>query len=139
MASSTTFSPPKLQKRKLKGHKKAALCLAHSSERLAYCSTPKSTKRATEILDGSDVPVTQFPPSLLLSGAEDGTARLWDLRIGKTAYCMIVPRTEVGETLEVTSVAFHPSVVDVTGEGMGNSETEHTNKSFIESGRDCTV
>ncbi|KAL3804671.1 hypothetical protein HJC23_008486 [Cyclotella cryptica] len=139
MASNTTFSPPKLQKRKLKGHQKAVLCLAHSAERLAYCPARKSTKEAKELSDSSDAPITTAHPSLLLSGSEDGTARLWDLRVRKTAYCMVVPRTEEGETLEVTSVAFHPSVADASDDNRGKNDTEQTTKSVLEGARDRTV
>jgi WD40 repeat protein len=56
-----------------KGHKGSVLCLAHDS--------------------GS---------SLLLSGSEDETARLWDLRTSKTALCLLAGG-------EVTSVAFAPA------------------------------
>ena len=56
-----------------KGHKGSVLCLAHASV-----------------------------SSLLLSGSEDETARLWDLRTSKTALCLLAGG-------EVTSVAFVPS------------------------------
>lgn len=56
-----------------KGHKGSVLCLAHDSI-----------------------------ASLLLSGSEDETARLWDLRTSKTALCLLAGG-------EVTSVAFAPS------------------------------
>lgn len=39
--------------------------------------------------------------SLLLSGAEDSTARLWDLRTSKTALCLLAGG-------DVTSLAFCP-------------------------------
>jgi WD40 repeat protein len=39
--------------------------------------------------------------SLLLSGSEDETARVWDLRISRTALCLVT-----GD--QVTSVAFAP-------------------------------
>lgn len=116
------FTPPKLQKRSLKGHNKAVLCLAYSTERLAY--TPKSKK---------DIDVDGIAhPNLLLSGSEDGTARLWDLRTRKTAYCIIIPKSEDGEALDVNSVAFHPSILD----GYDGSKTA---ESILDGSKDCTV
>lgn len=41
--------------------------------------------------------------SLLLSGSEDKTARVWDLRTSRTALCLVA-----GE--QVTSVAFAPTI-----------------------------
>ncbi len=72
-------------------------------------------------------------PNLLLSGSEDGTARLWDLRMRKTAYCMIVP-TKENEPNDVTSVAFHPSIV----EGRQNCE-ESGDCNNVASRLDCMV
>ena len=62
-----------IRKYSFKGHKGSVLCLAHDSV-----------------------------SSLLLSGCEDETARLWDLRTSKTALCLLAGG-------EVTSVAFAPS------------------------------
>jgi WD40 repeat protein len=127
MISETPFTPPKLQKRTLKGHSKAVLCIAHSSERIAYIPKPNHTEN-----NG----VTH--PSLLLSGSEDGTARLWDLRTRKTAYCMVVPKSKEGEILEVASVAFHPSIYDndTCKEGQAAGEP---NDLVLNGSSDCTV
>ena len=80
----------------------------------------------------ADVTLTHHP-NLLLSGSEDGTARLWDLRMRKTAYCMIVPSKE-NEHNDVTSVAFHPSIV----EGGQNCEESGDCKN-VASRLDCMV
>lgn len=61
-----------IRKYTFKGHKGSVLCLAHDST-----------------------------SSLLLSGSEDETARLFDLRTSKTASCLLAGG-------EVTSVAFAP-------------------------------
>jgi len=91
--------PPKeskgeIRQFKLKGHSAPVLCLAHSS------SSFKSNKSCIE-------------PSCLLSGSEDGTARLWDLRCStRASICIISPKVldEQGkeEDRDVNSVAFHP-------------------------------
>jgi len=83
---------PKLQKRTLKGHKKAVLCLAHSSERLSYYNNNNTNSSSTN-----------QNPNLLLSGSEDGTARLWDLRTRKTSICMELPRINAVDRNEVVS------------------------------------
>lgn len=75
-------------------------------------------------------------PSLLLSGSEDGTARLWDLRTNKSVYCMILPKKDAGEVLEVTSVAFHPHILDGSGGDVG---TAIVNDSVLDGSKDCTV
>jgi WD40 repeat protein len=141
--STTAFTPPKIQKRTLKGHTKAVLCLAHSSERLAYSSTAtkngKGTKKGNRSKQSNcsgEASTTSglSHPSLLLSGSEDGTARLWDLRTRKTAYCMVLPSRSEGEMMEVTSVAFHPSILEVDNE----SKIE-ANDAFLKKGRNYTV
>ena len=69
---------------KLRGHKSSVLCLAHSS---------------------NNVDNTPGGHASLLSGSEDKTARLWDLRAGaacRAGTCIIAPG-------EVTSVAFYPN------------------------------
>lgn len=63
-----------IRKFTFKGHKGSVLCLAHDS---SSC--------------------------LLLSGAEDCTSRLWDLRTSKTALCLMAGG-------DVTSVAFAPQL-----------------------------
>ena len=69
----------KIQTTTLKGHKGAVLCLDHNNG-------PATSDGPTE--------------GCLLSGSEDGTARLWDLRSSPRACICII----AGE--EVTSVAF---------------------------------
>ena len=75
------MSSSKIQTAVLKGHKGSVLCLDHHNK------TP-----------GSEGPTE----GCLLSGSEDGTARLWDLRSSPRACTCII----AGE--EVTSVAFGP-------------------------------
>ena len=109
---------PKLQKRLLKGHSKQVTCVAHSSER----ASPDDTS-------------PQHHPSLLLSGSEDGTARLWDLRTRKTSICMVIPQNGV-DSNEITSVSFHPSRND--SDNPGDSQPGGSS-SLLPLLRDCTV
>lgn len=94
MASNDTEYSPKVQKRTLRGHRQPVLCISHPADHAKYSSSDAHLHH----------------PSLLLSGSEDGTARLWDLRTRKTAYCIIVPTIE-NEPNDVTAVAFHPSII----------------------------
>ena len=122
MAAETDGYSPKLQKRILKGHRKPVLCLAHSSERLTY----------------RNAPYQHHHPSLLLSGSEDGTARLWDLRSRKSVLCMVMPPNEEGN--DVTSVAFHPSVAaEVPQPSEGERSTRDTSDRWLPLHNDCTV
>ncbi len=106
MASKDTSYSPKIQKRTLKGHRQPVLCISHPGDHAKYSS----------ITDAHH-------PNLLLSGSEDGTARLWDLRTRKTAYCIIVPTIE-NEPNDVTAVAFHPSIIEeVQSTSTGDSGT----------------
>ena len=97
MASADTSYSPKVQKRTLKGHRQPVLCISHPGDHAKYSS----------ITDAH----LQHHPSLLLSGSEDGTARLWDLRTRKAAYCIVAPVIE-NEPNDVTAVAFHPSIIE---------------------------
>ena len=131
MTSETAFTPPKLQKRTLKGHHKAVLCLSHSTERLPYTSK-------YHVSDDGNGTTHHYHPSLLLSGSEDGTARLWDMRTRKTAYCMLTPK-EGGDVSEVTSVSFHPSISDCDERNKADLTVEQSNNSILKGKRDCTV
>jgi WD40 repeat protein len=119
MASSTTSHSPKVHKRRLKGHQQQVLCISHPGDHAKYSS----------ITDAH----LQHHPSLLLSGSEDGTARLWDLRMRKTAYCIVVP-TKENESNDVTAVAFHPSIIE-----DGQSSDESGDATIFASGQDCMV
>ncbi len=76
-------------KLQLSGHKGPVTCLDHSSKR--------PTTNKAKINTGSSV-----SPCCLLSGSEDGTTRLWDLRSSTRASVCII------HGQEVTSVGFHP-------------------------------
>lgn len=87
-----------IQSVKLKGHQGAVLCLDHSS------SSPdtQATKQAA-------CSATSVTTACLLSGSEDATARLWDLRTDcKASLC-------IKASGEVLSVAFGPSWEHSTG------------------------
>ena len=81
------------------------------SKRSSTASTvhipPRRSRKYSSITDAH----LQHHPSLLLSGSEDGTARLWDLRTRKAAYCIVAPVIE-NEPNDVTAVAFHPSIIE---------------------------
>ena len=109
---------PKLQKRSLKGHSKQVTCVAHSSER----ASPDDTS-------------PQHHPSLLLSGSEDGTARLWDLRTRKTSLCVVVPQNGA-DSNEITSVSFHPSRND---SGNSGDSRRGGSSSLLPLMQDCAV
>jgi WD40 repeat protein len=84
--SRVASSPPKIESSKLCGHKRPVLCLALSSTK-----------------------------GQLLSGSEDGTIRVWDLR---TQRC---DKAIVWNQGEVTSVAFHPTKTNVIFASAGNA------------------
>lgn len=146
-AASTEYSP-KIQKRTLKGHRKPVLCLAHSSERLAYYpnNSVNGNDDGTSPTSSSD---DRQSPNLLLSGSEDGTARLWDLRTRRTGLCMVMPRGAGGDDgdCEVTSVAFHPSTSiaevstrkDSSDDGAGECEGDNPDAPLLPIRHDCTV
>lgn len=75
----------------LKGHSGQVLCLDHAS------SKKSSIKDKTSIHHDHS--------NLLMSGSEDGTARLWDLRSSYNASLCILSPTD---SKEITSVAFSP-------------------------------
>lgn len=131
---------PKVQKQTLRGHRKQVLCLAHSSERLSRCPPAKrideqakihsSCASATGYVDNSEA---CHDPTLLLSGSEDGTARLWDLRMKRASYCMMIPRDEGGGVPEVTSVAFHPCAL------QGNEHEDKSPNTILGDSQNCTM
>jgi len=47
-------------------------------------------------------------PHMLLSGSEDGTCRVWDMRVRKAVRCIKTDRPDDGDAA-VTSVALHPT------------------------------
>lgn len=79
---------PVIQSVKLKGHQGAVLCLDHSSS----CTEVTGTSPATNTTTAAS----------LLSGSDDGTCRVWDLRAScRASLCIKCPG-------EVLSVAFGP-------------------------------
>ncbi|VEU35515.1 unnamed protein product [Pseudo-nitzschia multistriata] len=97
---------------KLKGHGAAVLCLDLSSS---------STS--------SSLPLSGSP--LLLSGSEDGTARLWDLRDHRRRACLCIKVPGGGDVL---SAVFAPP--PPVAEALTSMPTPNETTAF---GRDCTV
>lgn len=92
---------PQIESVKLKGHQKAVLCLDYSS---SSNSSSSSTDTITDAAFGS-VSGGVVGSGCLLSGSEDGTARLWDLRTNhlRASLCIQAPLSQ-----EVLSVSFAP-------------------------------
>ena len=97
-----------IQRISLKGHKSSVTCLAHSSSSIIPAKlNSKSNSQSKSESNTEDVFTSDV---LLLSGSEDGTARLWDLRSGTRAIkCIMVPEKE-----DVTSVAFYPASIETS-------------------------
>ena len=107
---------------KLQGHGAAVLCLDVSS--------PFSQSSTTV----SDTPPTSLPSStsaLLLSGSEDGTARLWDLRDHRRRACLCIRVPGGGDVL--SAVFAPPPPIAATLPITMRSEN---NSAFS---KDCTV
>lgn len=88
---------------KLKGHQKAVLCLNHSSSSNRSRSSSSTGSYPLSASCNESLPLVA---GSLLSGSEDGTARLWDLRDTsniRASLCIQSPRRE-----EVVSVVFGP-------------------------------
>ena len=83
---------PRIEAVKLKGHQQSVLCLDHSSSRSA--------------LGGFDA-VESAVAGCLLSGSQDGTARLWDLRADSNLRASLCIQGPVAA--EVLSVTFGPN------------------------------
>ena len=94
----------------LKGHSGQVLCLDHAS------SKKSSIKDKTTIHDHSN---------LLMSGSEDGTARLWDLRSSYNASLCILSPTD---SKEITSVSFSPPQIIKSENPFSNN----TNTTFAQ-------
>lgn len=87
---------------KLKGHTSPVLCLDHSRLQKEH----KRDNHTRHLMRMNDISI---PTHSLLSGSEDGTARLWDLRNStRASLCIVVEPSYTNESKEVTSVAFHP-------------------------------
>lgn len=89
---------------KLKGHRAAVLCLDISSPSSLPSATIQSHVSSTS--------------SLLLSGSEDGTARLWDLREHKRRACLCIQTPGGGDVLSAVfaplSAAVSPTTTTTT-------------------------
>ncbi|KAL3805968.1 hypothetical protein ACHAW5_002504 [Stephanodiscus triporus] len=128
-SSPPSACPPKIQRRTLRGHRGPVLCLAHSSERPPPPSRGRLLPRDHDD-DAYHHHHHGHHPSLLLSGSEDGTARLWDLRTRRTSVCMVVPRGGAGGGGDddddydagVSCVAFHPSIGEAVGDDDDHDE-----------------
>ena len=81
----------------LKGHQAPVLSLAHSST--SHATNQKRPKKPGS--GGNN------KPCCLLSGSEDGTTRLWDLRSSSRAALCILAPSECA-VKDVTAVGFHP-------------------------------
>mmetsp|Transcript_8039 Transcript_8039/g.11490 ORF Transcript_8039/g.11490 Transcript_8039/m.11490 type:complete len:500 (-) Transcript_8039:61-1560(-) len=138
-----------IHQQKLKGHSAAVLCLAHSSSSIVRqsrvkkgCShtnnnTTRNKKHSTS--SSSFSPSSSSASSLpccLLSGSEDGTARLWDLRISMRASLCIVSPSSIDVSLgkDVTSVSFHPIL-----QGSQSHNHDSTNSIVSSNPLDFTV
>ena len=98
---------------KLKGHKAAVLCLDVSSPSQSSLSLSSSP--------------------LLLSGSEDGTARLWDLREHKRRACLCIKVAGGGDVL---SAVFAPPQPQSLSPPAAATTIPNENARFA---RDCTV
>ena len=106
-SSPPSACPPKIQRRTFRGHRGPVLCLAHSSERPPPPSRGRLLPRDDDDDDAHRHHHHGHHPSLLLSGSEDGTARLWDLRTRRTSVCMVVPRGGAGGGVRPTLPGRH--------------------------------
>ena len=91
-----------IQSTVLKGHQKAVLCLDHSSSSSSRRDAPPTSTTTTTT---SSSVTASSAGSLLLSGSEDGTARLWDLKCQPLRASLCIQAPNGGEVL---SVAFGP-------------------------------
>lgn len=95
-----------VQKYELKGHKAPVTCLAHSS----IAPIKNGPKGGNGAHGKTTINASTPAPCCLLSGSEDGSIRLWDLRSNpsRASLCILSPHRQ-----EVTSVAFHPIFTDI--------------------------
>lgn len=111
-----------VQKYELKGHKAPVTCLAHSS---SVPQHKKSLKTGNSAHDKKSSTNPSTPsPCCLLSGSEDGSIRLWDLRSNpsRASLCIVSPKRQ-----EVTSVAFHPIMYNdlIEPSNVGGSKDDY--------------
>ena len=102
----------------LKGHKSSVLSLAHSSETISSLNSQTNKKKKKK---------QSRPHSTichLLSGDENGTTRVWDLRYNskRASHCIVAPND--GDEREVTAVGFHPFLdVDIPVDASADTGT----------------
>jgi hypothetical protein len=99
-AAAAIHNNPLIKSVRLKGHTAPVLCLDHSSS-----------------LNGS---YSSISSCSLLSGAQDGTARLWDLRIARAVLCI------KAEGPDVMSVSFGPPSSDSVPNNSAGSDDNPT-------------
>jgi len=83
---------------------------AASSGGSAVSSVPSSqlTGHSRPVLCLATPGMDSAHPHLLLSGSEDSTCRVWDLRVGQTVRCLKAFSSAAAASPAVTAVAFHP-------------------------------
>eukprot|EP00978_Attheya_sp_CCMP212_P043887 scaffold294151_cov71-Attheya_sp.AAC.2 len=100
--STSSSSQGDIRQVQLKGHSSSVTCLA-----LHNTSTTTTTTT-----------------SVLLSGSEDGTARLWDLRQQRASLCILMNHTN-NSSSEITSVSFDPPVATATATATLATKKKH--------------
>lgn len=97
----------RIQTFQLSGHKGPVTCLANNSHLNTITSTGTTYNTQNTKSPSND---SSFISQVLLSGSEDGTVRLWDLKANckRAALCITCPCQDPNNTaLEVTAVSLH--------------------------------